>query len=38
MLQHKFDELSEAMRVADEDPATVVAHARMHRLIALKPG
>lgn len=38
MPQAKFDELAAAMRAADEDPTTLVAHSRMHQLIARKPG
>jgi len=33
----RYEEISEAMRVADEDPLTLVAHARMHQLVARKP-
>jgi SAM-dependent methyltransferase len=33
----RYDELSEGMRVADDDPLTLVAHARMHQLVARKP-
>jgi hypothetical protein len=33
----RYDELSEGMRVADDDPQTLVAHARMHQLVARKP-
>jgi SAM-dependent methyltransferase len=33
----RYDELSEAMRMADDDPSTLVAHARMHQLVARKP-
>lgn len=33
----RFEELSEGMRVADDDPLTLVAHARMHQLVARKP-
>ena len=37
MTDARFDELSEGMRVADDDPLTLVAHARMHQLVARKP-
>jgi len=33
----RYDEISEAMRAADDDALTLVAHARMHQLIARKP-
>ena len=35
--EDRYEELAEGMRVADEDSLTVVAHARMHRLVARKP-
>ena len=37
MTEARYDELSEGMRVADDDPLTLVAHARMHQLVARKP-
>lgn len=37
MAQSLLDELSAGMQAADEDPATLVAHARMHQVIAGKP-
>jgi SAM-dependent methyltransferase len=37
MTDARYDEISEAMRAADDDPLTVVAHARMHQLVARKP-
>jgi SAM-dependent methyltransferase len=33
----RFDELSDGMRMADDDPSTLAAHARMHQLVARKP-
>ena len=33
----RFDELMEGMLAADADPLTLVAHARMHQLVARKP-
>jgi SAM-dependent methyltransferase len=33
----RYDEISEAMRAADDDPLTLVAHARMHQLVARRP-
>jgi 2-polyprenyl-3-methyl-5-hydroxy-6-metoxy-1,4-benzoquinol methylase len=33
----RYEELSEGMRAADDDPSTLVAHARMHQLVARKP-
>ena len=33
----RYAELSEGMRVADDDSLTLVAHARMHQLVARKP-
>ena len=30
--------VGEYMRAADDDPLTLVAHARMHQLVARKPG
>jgi SAM-dependent methyltransferase len=37
MTESRYDEISEAMRAADDDPSTLVAHARMHQLVARKP-
>ena len=37
MTEAKYNELAEGMRVADDDPSTLVAHARMHQLVARKP-
>jgi len=37
MTDAQYEEISEAMRAADDDPLTVVAHARMHQLVARKP-
>jgi SAM-dependent methyltransferase len=37
MTQARYDELCTGMDAADEDPASLVAHARMHQLIARKP-
>jgi SAM-dependent methyltransferase len=37
MTEALYDKLSEGMRVADDDPLTSVAHARMHQLVARKP-
>lgn len=37
MTAARYDEISEAMRAADDDPLTLVGHARMHQLIARKP-
>jgi hypothetical protein len=37
MTEARYNEISEAMRAADDDPLTVVAHARMHQLVARKP-
>ena len=37
MTESRYDEISEAMRAADDDPLTLVAHARMHQLVARKP-
>jgi SAM-dependent methyltransferase len=37
MTEERYDELSEGMRAADDDPSTLVAHARMHQLVARKP-
>jgi SAM-dependent methyltransferase len=37
MTQARYDEIAEAMRAADDDPLTLVAHARMHQLVARKP-
>ncbi|HXV35358.1 MAG TPA: methyltransferase domain-containing protein [Gaiellaceae bacterium] len=37
MTEARFNELSEGMRMADDDPSTLVAHARMHQLVARKP-
>ena len=37
MTEARYDEISEGMRAADDDPLTVVAHARMHQLVARKP-
>ena len=33
----RYDEISEAMRSADDDPLTLVAHPRVHQLIAPEP-
>lgn len=33
----RYAELSEGMRVADDDSLTFVAHARMRQLVARKP-
>jgi SAM-dependent methyltransferase len=33
----RYNELSDGMRMADDDPSTLVAHARMHQLVARKP-
>ena len=38
MTPERYEEISEAMRAADDDPLTLVAHARMHQLVARKPG
>lgn len=37
MTEARYDEIAEAMRAADDDPLSVVAHARMHQLVARKP-
>lgn len=37
MTEARYNEISDAMRAADDDPLTVVAHARMHQLVARKP-
>jgi len=37
LVAEKLAALNEGMRRADEDPGTVVAHCRMHQLIARKP-
>jgi SAM-dependent methyltransferase len=37
MSEARYDELCEGMRVADDDPSTLVSHARMHQLVARKP-
>ena len=37
MTEARYEEIAEAMRAADDDPLTLVAHARMHQLIARKP-
>jgi SAM-dependent methyltransferase len=37
MTDARYEEISEGMRVADDDPLTLVAHARMHQLVARKP-
>lgn len=37
MTDARREEISEAMRAADEDPLTLVGHARMHQLVARKP-
>jgi hypothetical protein len=37
MTREKFQELVDGMTAADNDPNTVVAHCRMHQLIARKP-
>ena len=36
MTDARYDEISEAMRAADDDRLTLVAHARMHQLVARK--
>jgi SAM-dependent methyltransferase len=36
MTEARYEELSEGMRRADDDPSTLVAHARMHQLVARK--
>jgi SAM-dependent methyltransferase len=35
--EDRYAELAEGRRVADDDPLTLVAHARMHQLVARKP-
>jgi SAM-dependent methyltransferase len=35
--EERYKELSDGMSAADDDPATLVAHARMHQLVARKP-
>ena len=37
MTAARYEEISEAMRAADDDPLTLVGHARMHQLVARKP-
>lgn len=37
MTEARYEEIAEAMSTADDDPLTLVAHARMHQLIARKP-
>ena len=36
MTEARYNELSEGMRMANDDPSTLVAHARMHQLVARK--
>jgi SAM-dependent methyltransferase len=37
MTSARYDELYQGMRAADDDPSILVAHARMHQLVARKP-
>ena len=37
MTEARYEEIADAMRAADDDPLTLVGHARMHQLIARKP-
>jgi SAM-dependent methyltransferase len=37
LTEARYDEISEAMQAADDDPLTLVGHARMHQLVARKP-
>lgn len=37
MQQSQLDELAAGMQAADDDPATLVAHARLHQMIPRKP-
>jgi SAM-dependent methyltransferase len=37
LTEARYDELYQGMRAADDDPLTLVAHARMHQLVARKP-
>ena len=37
MTDARYEEIAEAMQAADDDPLTLVAHARMHQLVARKP-
>lgn len=37
MEQSRLDKPAAGMQAADDDPGTLVAHARMHQLIARKP-
>jgi hypothetical protein len=37
MTEARYNELSDGMRMADDDPSTLVPHARMHQLVARKP-
>jgi len=37
MTEARYNELTEGMRMADDDQSTLVAHARMHQLVARKP-
>jgi hypothetical protein len=37
LTEARYDENSAGMHVADDDPLTLVAHARMHQLVARKP-
>lgn len=37
MAEARYNELTEGMRMTDDDPSTSDAHARMHQLVARKP-
>ena len=37
MTDTRYEAISRAMGAADDDPLTLVGHARMHQLIARKP-
>ena len=37
LTEARYNELTDGMRMADDDPSTLVAHARMHQLVARKP-
>jgi SAM-dependent methyltransferase len=37
MTEARYEEISEAMQAADDDPLSLVGHARMHQLVARKP-
>jgi len=37
MTEARYNELTEGMRMADDDQSTLVAHACMHQLVARKP-